>query len=142
MDFNRNELTGPIPPELGNLENLEELHLDNNTLTGQIPAELGNLSKLEQLHLDNNMLTGEIPAELAGLSNLVLFYVERNALTGCIPAALHDVDENDLEKLGLATCVARTGRVKLNCRPGAAPPRRGRSFLRLVAGLSGGPVSP
>ncbi|MDE0356817.1 MAG: hypothetical protein OXN92_03630 [Gammaproteobacteria bacterium] len=31
------QLTGPIPPELGSLTNLERLGLANNHLTGQLP---------------------------------------------------------------------------------------------------------
>ncbi|MYC92802.1 MAG: hypothetical protein F4X15_15175, partial [Gemmatimonadetes bacterium] len=34
-------LTGQIPPELGNLDNLQELNLSWNNLTGPIPPELG-----------------------------------------------------------------------------------------------------
>ena len=41
-----NELSGPIPPEVGNLTKLEELYLPDNELTGFIPPELGNLADL------------------------------------------------------------------------------------------------
>ena len=44
-----NHLTGVIPPELGNLENLQYLYLHHNQLTGPIPVELMNLTSL----LDN-----------------------------------------------------------------------------------------
>jgi len=37
----RHGLTGPIPPELGNLSALERLHLADNELSGPIPPELG-----------------------------------------------------------------------------------------------------
>ena len=36
-----NQLSGPIPPELGNLSNLEELELDANQLSRSIPPEIG-----------------------------------------------------------------------------------------------------
>ena len=36
-------LTGSIPPELGNLTRLRELLLDVNNLSGELPTELGNL---------------------------------------------------------------------------------------------------
>ena len=37
------------------------LYLDRNQLTGEIPMELGNLSNLQDLFLGDNQLTGEIP---------------------------------------------------------------------------------
>ena len=43
----RNNLTGSIPPSLGNLANLEWLNQSN--LTGSIPPSLGNLANLEGL---------------------------------------------------------------------------------------------
>ena len=46
------------------------LSIDNNWLRGEIPPELGNLSNLEDLRLDANQLSGEIPPELSNLSNL------------------------------------------------------------------------
>jgi hypothetical protein len=46
-----NNLSGPIPPELGSLSNLERLDLTGNWLTGAIPAELGSLNSLEALSL-------------------------------------------------------------------------------------------
>ena len=51
VDLRGNELTGPIPPELGNLSNLQSLQLGGNHLTGPIPRELGNLSNLRELGL-------------------------------------------------------------------------------------------
>ena len=59
-----NQLTGNIPPELGNLTELEGLLLSNNQLTGQIPPELGNLPRLQRLELSGNPLTGCIPDTL------------------------------------------------------------------------------
>jgi hypothetical protein len=38
---------GEIPMELGKLNQLQALNLQNNTLTGSIPPSLGNLSSLQ-----------------------------------------------------------------------------------------------
>ena len=62
-----NQLSGPIPSELGNLTNLERLSLWGNQLSGPIPSELGNLANLQALSLDSNQLSGPIPSQLGNL---------------------------------------------------------------------------
>ncbi|MGE5342021.1 MAG: fibronectin type III domain-containing protein [Candidatus Omnitrophota bacterium] len=86
--LNSNQLAGPIPPELGSLSKLQWVNLDFNQLTGSIPPELGNLSELQGLHLDSNQLTGTIPQELGNLSNLYYLYLQSNQLNGQIPKEL------------------------------------------------------
>ena len=65
-----NRLAGPIPPELGELANLETLSLDSNELSGSIPPELGKLANLKTLSLSRNRLTGTLPRELGNLIRL------------------------------------------------------------------------
>ena len=89
--LNFNQLTGPIPAELGDLTNLQRLYLDDNRLSGAIPAELGDLTSLQQLYLDGNDLSGAIPAELGDLTNLQRLYLHENRLSGAIPAELGDL---------------------------------------------------
>ncbi len=88
LNFGTNSLTGSIPAELGNLTKLKWLILDGNHLTGSIPPELGNLANLQVLDLSNNALSGNIPPELGNLEELKELYLDGNNLTGCIPAAL------------------------------------------------------
>ena len=94
-----NELTGSIPRELGNLANLRELRLDHNGLTASVPPELGNLASLEQLRLQENELTGEIPSALGDLTTLSDLWLSGNELTGAIPPELGDIFS--LVRLGL-----------------------------------------
>ena len=82
---------GAIPPELGDLANLEVLVLSFNTLSGAIPPELGELSNLWSLQLTANALSGAIPPELGGLSNLLRLDLTGNALSGAIPQELGDL---------------------------------------------------
>ena len=86
-----------------------KLLLSDEDLSGTIPPELGDLSALTHLDLSSNLLTGEIPRELGGLSNLVSLKLTGNSLTGCIPAALKDVATNDLSTLNLLYCPPAPG---------------------------------
>ncbi len=85
LEFERNQLSGELPPELGNLADLELLAIIDNQLTGPIPAELGKLSNLEALYLHMNQLSGEIPAELGSLRGLQELNLSGNRLSGQIP---------------------------------------------------------
>ncbi len=104
LSLHSNQLTGPIPPELGQLTQLTELDLHSNQLTGHIPAELGQLTALWRLSLADNQLTGSIPAELGRLIDATDLALGGNPLTGCIPPALQTVLRNDLASLGLPDC--------------------------------------
>lgn len=46
-----NNITGPIPNDIGNLTNLVSLDLYLNSFTGPIPDSLGKLSKLRFLYV-------------------------------------------------------------------------------------------
>ena len=86
-----NGLTGPIPPEIGNLVNLERLNLSYNQLTGPIPSEIGNLTNLIDLNLSYNQLTGSIPHLLGNLTNVTRLFINDNQLTGEIPEVICDL---------------------------------------------------
>ena len=94
--LDENELTGPIPEALGQLDSLQALRLSDNQLTGPIPEALGQLENLQELYLHYNRLTGPIPETLGQLNNLQALYLSGNELTGCILSALQDVSVNDL----------------------------------------------
>ena len=86
-------LTGPIPPELGNLTLLRELSLEDNELSGSIPPELGNLTQLERLNLEDNQLSGSIPPELGNLTWLRALTLSFNDLSGSIPPELGNLTQ-------------------------------------------------
>ena len=83
-----NNLTGPIPPELGRLANVTQLWLSANNLTGPIPPELGSLASLKRLDLADNELTGRIPPELGRLAGLESLLLLINDLQGAVPPEL------------------------------------------------------
>ena len=79
-----NDLTGEIPPELGNLANLRSLSLHDNDLTGEIPPELGNLANLQVLDMNGNSdLSGALPHSFAKLRQLQAITLGGTAL--CAP---------------------------------------------------------
>ena len=94
-----NQLTGDIPPELANLNQLQTLSLEANQLSGEIPSELGVLDNLERLFLSLNLLSGEIPPELGNLNNLQVLFLRGNQLRGEIPPELANL--NNLQGLSL-----------------------------------------
>lgn len=115
INLSSNDLSGTIPSEIGDLQNLVQLYLAENYLTGTIPVELGNLSNLEELVLSTNELSGSIPtgfadpgdlpalwgldlsynylegnipSQLGNLGALVFLYLDYNNLTGGVPPEL------------------------------------------------------
>lgn len=84
-----NNLSGHIPPEIGDLQHLELLNLFSNAIGGTIPEELGKLKKLKQLVLGANILGGEIPDMFDDLQNLQALNLSRNKLTGEIPESIY-----------------------------------------------------
>ncbi|MDE3256618.1 MAG: leucine-rich repeat domain-containing protein [Gemmatimonadota bacterium] len=129
-----NDLRGVIPPELGSLTSLKELHLSDNKLTGLIPPELGRLTSLQELNLSTNGLTGSIPPELGRLANLEVLSLYRNRLTRLIPSELGGLAK--LERLAL----------QYNILTGPIPPELGGltrlSILRLDENELTGPIPP
>ena len=74
-------------------------------MSGPLPPELGSLTNLEELHLGNNDLSGPIPPELGGLVNLGRLFLGGNEFSGCIPRGLRDTRHNsEFEELGLPYC--------------------------------------
>ena len=103
------DIIGEIPNEIGNLINLQQLHLGNR-LTRGIPFEIGDLENLTSLKLDYNQLgcynydfdenicltycndtnecSGEIPSSIGNLTNLTNLELELNHLDGEIPSEI------------------------------------------------------
>ncbi|CAI5498435.1 unnamed protein product, partial [Closterium sp. Naga37s-1] len=88
MEVSQIGLTGPIPPSIGALTNLEHLSFWNNRLTGPIPPSIGNLQRLRQLHLGGNLLTRPILPSIGNLQRLRQLYLHNNNLTGSIPSSI------------------------------------------------------
>ena len=75
-------ITGQIPPEIGDLTELTRLSISNSLLPdnsdyGPLPTEIGNLKKLKALVLQGYPLSGKIPESLYDLTNLLQLIIER-----------------------------------------------------------------
>jgi len=80
--------------EVYSVENTTELDLYHDELTGSIPPEIGNLTNLTWLYLYNNQLTGEIPESICdsniNWSSIVVFRIENNQLCPPYPSCVED----------------------------------------------------
>ena len=128
----RNNLSGSLPPTLGDLSALQFLSFSDNDFSGAIPPTLGRLSNLLSLHLEGNNLSGPLPSTLGDLSRLKLLTLSGNNLTGPIPAELGD----------LSSLVAL--HLEGNNLSGEVPPEIGRlsrlTLLRLDGNNLTGPL--
>jgi Leucine-rich repeat (LRR) protein len=85
IELSSNNLTGTLPPEIGNLTHLKWLHLQDNSLSGMIPSEIGELALLTELKLNGNQISGTIPDRIGELASLTTLYLNDNQLSGSIP---------------------------------------------------------
>ena len=89
LDLHGYNLTGRIPPEIGDLDKLESLDLSHNQLYGEVPRELGDLTELTRLGLQATQLTGCLPISLEGqvrderLSEGYIYHVAKLGLPFC-----------------------------------------------------------
>lgn len=65
-----NEFTGPLPAALSLLINLTDLRISGTNLSGRVPEFLGKLTKLEKLQIEGSLLEGPIPSGFSKLTNL------------------------------------------------------------------------
>ncbi|URE02258.1 Leucine rich repeat N-terminal domain [Musa troglodytarum] len=91
INLSSSSLKGFLAPQLGSLQWLQELVLDNNLLMGTIPYQLSTLTNLIMLNLSVNELSGPIPPEIGNLTSITKIYLHSNRLNGYIPLELGDL---------------------------------------------------
>ncbi|XP_059309499.1 cuscuta receptor 1-like [Lycium ferocissimum] len=82
LDLSYNNLSGNIPPWLGNIPSLTSLTLSRNHLKGHIPPDYCRLEGLEVLNLSENNLIGAIPSCFSSFRSLRRVYLSKNLLQG------------------------------------------------------------
>jgi ELWxxDGT repeat protein len=95
LKLQNNQLSGGIPPALGDLAGLRGLLLSGNQLSGPIPATLGDLLGLRTLKLHSNALGGEVPSTITNLINLTEADLGYNMLTATDPVVVAFLDGVD-----------------------------------------------
>ncbi|XP_059447564.1 leucine-rich repeat protein 1-like [Corylus avellana] len=86
VDLGKDELSGILVPQLGDLSNLQYLEVYGNNISGDIPTEIGKLTTLIALDLYENQLSGTIPSSLGNLVSLNYLRLNSNKLSGAVPA--------------------------------------------------------
>ncbi|XP_017979869.1 PREDICTED: putative receptor-like protein kinase At3g47110 [Theobroma cacao] len=81
-------LSGTIPPDMGNLSFVAFLDIGNNSFHGSLPIELANLHRLKYLILSNNNFNGRIPSWFGSFSITSKLEFECNNFVGVIPSSL------------------------------------------------------
>ncbi|XP_057995764.1 leucine-rich repeat receptor protein kinase HPCA1-like isoform X4 [Hevea brasiliensis] len=88
LDLSLNkDLTGNLPPTIGNLKNLKYLSLHGCSFSGPIPDTIGSLNQLLYLSLGANNFTGEIPHSFGNLLKLYWLDITDNNISGEIPVS-------------------------------------------------------
>ena len=101
LDLSSNNLTGELPPEIGDLTALERLIISDNHLgpetcdspetTFAFPKEIKKLTSLRKLEADNNRLCGDLPPEIGKLKELWWLTLNQNKISGTFPGPLGDL---------------------------------------------------
>lgn len=91
----QNNLTGELPPEIGQLTALVTLRLSGNVIDGALPETMTNMTSLEHLILQANRFDGAIPAFLNEMPWLEVLDLYSGGFTGMVPdlGGLHSLRE-------------------------------------------------
>ncbi|RCV11725.1 hypothetical protein SETIT_2G209400v2 [Setaria italica] len=116
LDLSNMDISGAIPPVIGELSHLRSLDVSNNSFSG-VPASIGNLTRLQRLIMNYNRISDAIPPVISDLSQLRYLDISHNRISGAIPPALGSLSQ--LQSLNISN----------NNISGAVPPSIGNLTL-------------
>jgi hypothetical protein len=83
IDLRNNNLRGPLPESIGELDRLEYLHIQYNSISGEVPGSIAaKIGGLQQICAHQNSLHGHVPETLALNADLQLLLLHENQFTG------------------------------------------------------------
>ncbi|CAI5507735.1 unnamed protein product [Closterium sp. Naga37s-1] len=89
LDIANNDLKGPIPDSISNLDKLQFLTLSQRGITGSLPSTIGSLTSLQILDLSRNTgISGTIPTDIVNLKDLTYLSLRGCNLQGSLPAGM------------------------------------------------------
>nr|XP_027086410.1 probable LRR receptor-like serine/threonine-protein kinase At3g47570 [Coffea arabica] len=100
LDMSANNFHGELPHEFVGLRRLKLLNLSVNNLEGEFPQWIGSFPQLRRLSLRNNSFTGLIPSSISNMSNLQYIALYNNHLAGHIPTGIFNI--SSLQSIALA----------------------------------------
>ncbi|KAK6287115.1 hypothetical protein POUND7_013294 [Theobroma cacao] len=88
MSIEGNNFSGPIPPDIGKLINLQKLILSSNAFNGELPPELANLVNLTDMRISDNNFSGKIPDIISNWKQIQKLQIQGCSLEGPIPSSI------------------------------------------------------
>nr|XP_011462297.1 PREDICTED: probable LRR receptor-like serine/threonine-protein kinase At1g74360 isoform X2 [Fragaria vesca subsp. vesca] len=92
IQLSGNQLSGQVPPEIGEMQTISMLNLAFNKFYGELPAEIGQMT-LVVLNLTKNSFSGQIPMEIGNMKCMQNLDLSYNYFSGEFPPSLNSLTE-------------------------------------------------
>ncbi|GEM_PF-567116 len=103
IELDLNNFSGPIPPEITQMEKAKILAFGWNNFSGELPQSgWSNLDQLRFFRVRDNDLTGAIPSELPDNPKLKWLWFQNNDFTSADPYALGDLSSDELRVVDIS----------------------------------------
>merc|ERR1712157_147032 len=102
------------PTEIGKMEGLEKIFLDDNHLSGTISDKVSNFQQAETIILRSNRFSGSIPSTFGNLTNLGALWLYYNNFEGSMPEEICSLLNYNLDQLK-ADCLDMFGEIAVEC---------------------------